>query len=163
MSTAQPRATYTERLWPGVLGWLFVLGFAAFGFIALRPVSVAAASVGAAVLGLAGVAVAAATATRVQVRDGELRVGQAHIPATLLGEAQVLDRAGVRAALGPGSDARVFACVRAWVPGAVLMAVLDPSDPTPAWLVSTRRPRALVDAVRAAGAGDQAAHSVQTI
>lgn len=166
MSAAQPEdapPTYAERLWPGALGWLFVLGFAGFGFIALRPVSVPAAAAGAALLGAAAIGVAAWTATAVRVHDGELRVGRAHIPATVLGEVEVLDRAGVRAALGPGSDARVYACVRAWIPGAVRVTVVDPSDPTPAWLVSTRRPQALAAAVRAAGAGDQAAHSVQTI
>jgi hypothetical protein len=156
--------TYLERLWPGPLGWLFVAGFAAAGFIVLLPVAALAAAVGAAVLAVVGVVGAAVTATVVTVRDGELRVGRAHIPVGLLGEAVVLDRRGVHAALGPGSDARAFACVRTWIPTAVTIAVVDPSDPTPTWLISTRRPEALVAAVRAAGtAGDQAAHSVQTI
>lgn len=144
------------------MGWLFVAGAALFGFIALLPVALAAAGVAAAVLGVGGACVAGATATTVQVRDGELCVGKAHIPAHLLGDAVVLDRAGLRAALGPGSDARVFACVRAWIRTAVSIAVVDPADPTPAWLVSTRKPQALVAALRAAGTGGQAAHSVQT-
>lgn len=162
MSTT-PAPTYRERLWPGALGWLFVVGFAVFGFIALRPVGMAPAAAGAAVLGAVGVGAAVWSATVVRVEGGELHVGRAHIPAALLSDVRVLDRAGVRSALGPGSDARAFACVRAWIPGAVRMTVVDPSDPTPAWLVSTRRPRALADALRSAGAGDQAAHSVQTI
>jgi hypothetical protein len=154
---------YTERLWPGPLGWSFVAGFAAFGFIAVLPVAVQAAVVAAAALAVAGVTVATMTAAVVQVRDGELHVGRAHIPAVLLGDAVVLDRVGLRAALGPGSDARVFACVRAWIPTAVQIAVVDPADPTPAWLVSSRRPELLVAAVQAARNDGQAAHSVQTI
>jgi hypothetical protein len=154
---------YTERLWPGPLGWSSVAGFAAFGFIAALPVALTAAVVAAVVLTVGGVAVAVVTAPVVEVRAGELRVGRAHIPVELLGDAVVLDRAGLRAALGPGSDARVFACVRAWIPTAVQIAVVDPADPTPAWLVSTRRAEALVTAVAAARGNGQAAHSVQTI
>src|SRR5665647_3243792 len=35
--------SYRERLWPGPLGWSFVLGFAGFAFIALLPVHPTAA------------------------------------------------------------------------------------------------------------------------
>ncbi len=155
--------SYAERLWPGPLGWICAAGFAAFGFLALTPVSFAASAVGALVCGLGAVAVAVATATHVAVRDGELHVGRAHIPVTFLGAAEVLDREGVRTALGPGSDARTFVAVRSWIPGALRLAVTDPADPTPAWLVSSRRPEVLLAAVRTATSPGQAAHSVQTI
>lgn len=155
--------SYAERLWPGPLGWTCVVGLAAFGFVALTPVSLVAAVAGAAVCGLAAATVAVATAARVVVHDGELRVGRAHIPVSLLGDAEVLDRAAVRTALGPGSDARTFVCVRSWIPGALRLAVADPADPTPAWLVSSRRPESLLAAVRTAASPGQAAHSVQTI
>lgn len=155
MSTTSPdpRTTsplHRERLWPGPLGWSFVLGFAVLVTISLHPVRpVVAYAVGAASL-LAGMAVAVRTAAVVEVRDGELRAGPAHIPAALLGPVTVLDKDGVRAALGPGSDARTFVVLRAWVPGAVQVEVADPADPTPAWLVSSRRPVALQEAIEAA-------------
>ena len=176
MSTPSSSPTYAERLWPGPLGWSAVLGCAAFGFIALLPIALPAAVVGALACGGAAVGAVVATATAVGVKDGELRVGRAHIPVDLLGAATTLDRAGVRSALGPGSDARDYVCVRAWVPTAVRITVEDPADPTPAWLISTRRPDALLAAVHAqstgassaddapadAPSGGQAAHSVQT-
>lgn len=152
---------HSERLWPGLLGWSFVAGFALFVLIALFPVGQVAAFVGGAVALVAGVVVAVGTSTVVAVRDGELRAGGAHIPVGLLGEGRVLDRAGVRAALGPGSDARTFVCVRAWLPGAVVVTVVDPADPTPAWIVSSRRPSALLTAVEDARREGQAAHSEQ--
>jgi hypothetical protein len=153
---------YRERLWPGPLGWSFVLGFALFAFIALLPVAVAAAAVAAAVAVAGGVAVAVGTSPVVEVAGGELRVADAHIPVGALGQERVLDAAGVRAALGPGSDARTFVCLRAWTRTAVTLTVIDPADPTPSWLVSTRHPDALLTAIRAARSDDQAAHSVQT-
>lgn len=143
-------ATHAERLWPGPLGWAIVLGFGVLGGITLLPVHPGLGLAGALVF-LAGAAVAAyLVSTRVEVRDGELRAGPAHIPVDLLGAGTALDRDGVRSALGPGSDARAFVCVRSWVPGAVVLEVVDPQDPTPTWLVSSRRPRDLLAAVDAA-------------
>ena len=155
-------ATYVERLWPGPLGWSFVVGFAAFTGIALLPVDAVAAAVAVCIALVVGVALVVLGATTVAVRDDELRVGRAHIPVELLGTGRALDRAGVRAAVGPGSDARAFVCLRAWLPGAVELPVIDPDDPTPTWLVSSRRPEALLAAVSGAQRRGQA-HSEQTI
>ena len=147
--TAPSSTAFRERLWPGPLGWSFALGFAAFVLVAVLPVHEGAAVIAAVAAAVAGVAVAVRTATVVTVADGELRAGRAHIPLALLGSARALDRDGVRAALGPGSDAREFACLRSWIPGAVQVKVTDPQDPTPSWLVSTRRPSELLAAIEA--------------
>jgi hypothetical protein len=40
-------------------------------------------------------------------------------------------------------------CLRAWARTAVRVEVLDPADPTPYWLVSTRRPDELAAAIAA--------------
>lgn len=148
--TTSAATTYQERLWPGPLGWAIVLGLGVLGAIALFPVHPVLGLVGGLVF-LAGASVAAyLISTRVRVRSGELHVGRAHIPVDLLGPGTPLDRDGMRAELGPGSDARTFACVRSWIAGGVTFQVTDPQDPTPAWLVSTRRPHELADAIEAA-------------
>lgn len=152
---------YLERLLPGPLGWAFVAGFALFVLVALLPVAPPVAAVVAAVTLVAGAVAVAATSALVVVRDGQLRAGRARIPVELLGTGRVLDRDEARAVLGPGSDARVFACYRSWLPGAVLLEVVDPQDPTPAWLVSSRSPARLLAAVEAARGDAQAAHSEQ--
>ena len=151
-------ATFAERLWPGPLGWALVVGSALAAGVILLPVHPVAALVGAGATLVAAVVVAVRTATTVEVRDGELHVGAAHIPVTDLGEVTPLDRDGVRAALGPGSDARAFVCLRAWIPGGIQVPVTDAADPTPSWFVSTRRPRALASAI----SGARQAHSEQT-
>nr|WP_297423181.1 DUF3093 domain-containing protein [uncultured Actinotalea sp.] len=152
---------YLERLLPGPLGWAFVAGFALFVLVALLPVAPPVAALVAAVTLVAGAVAVAATSALVVVRDGHLRAGRARIPVELLGSGRVLDRVEARAVLGPGSDARLFACYRSWLPGAVLLEVVDPQDPTPAWLVSSRSPGRLLAAVEAARGGAQAAHSEQ--
>ena len=142
---------YSERLWFGPMGWFTVVGLAAVAAAALYPVSPTAAVV-AALLALGGGAMAAsAAATTVRVADGELRAGPAHIPLHLLDRPRPLDAAATREALGPGLDARAYVCLRAWARTAVRVDVVDPQDPTPYWLVSTRHPQALVEAIRLAG------------
>ena len=46
-------------------------------------------------------------------------------------------------------DARAHLVLRGWVGPVVLVTLDDPDDPTPAWLVSTRRPEHLAEALRA--------------
>ena len=90
---------------------------------------------------------------RVAVRDGELYVDDAHLPLRYVAEVGVLDAAGKRAALGTRNDPLAFVVVRPWVAGAVLVVLDDPADPTPYWVVSSRRPERLARAILAARAG----------
>ncbi len=151
--------TFRERLWPGPLGWTMVLAVAAVLAAATAPIGPGVA-VGVGLVSLAlGILGAWSTAARVEVRGTELTAGRARIAVRFLGAGAVLDRAQLRAALGPGSDARDYVLLRAWLPGAVSLPVVDPRDATPRWVVSSRRPDALLAAVQAAR--DQAAHSEQ--
>ncbi|MBD9700292.1 DUF3093 domain-containing protein [Flavimobilis sp. GY10621] len=143
-------STYRERLVPGPAGVAAVVLFAVMcGLVVLVSSTVAAAITSLTVL-VVGLVLVAVTSPVVEVRGRELHAGRAHIPVDLLGETEVLDADGVRTALGPGYDPRSFACLRTWTKGAVTARVLDPADPTPSWLVSTRRPAALRAAIEAA-------------
>ncbi|WP_258726975.1 DUF3093 domain-containing protein [Cellulomonas sp. NS3] len=144
-------AAHDERLWPGPLGWFLAVAGAGLLAIAFVPVHPGlAAGVGA--VALAGtLTFAVLSSPRVRVQDGELTAGRARIPLALLGDARALDRDETRAALGPGLDARAYVCLRAWAGTAVRVEVRDPQDPTPYWLVSTRRPAELAAALGGAG------------
>lgn len=131
-------------------GWLAVVGFAALVFVMLVVVSATAATIAGGVALALLLAAAWFTSPVVAVADGVLRAGRARIPVDLLGEPVVLGRAEVRTAMGPGYDPRSYACLRTWTGGALWVDVLDPEDPTPGWLVSTRRPEALRAAIDAA-------------
>ena len=157
VSNASPVLPYHERLWPGPFGWAMVAAAVAVAGLTASPLGTGAVGLASAATLVVLVGGVLLTSPAVAVREGELVAGAAHIPVRLLGEPQVIERAGVHAALGPGSDARDFALVRSWLPGAVVVAVLDPDDPTPRWLVSSRRAADLAAAIRQA----QAAHSEQ--
>lgn len=141
---------FRERVLPGPGGWLTAPAFAAVLAVALWPAS---PPLGVAVGALAAVAGLAAlwwTSPVVAVHDGTFRAGRAAIPVALLGPVTTLDAPGMRTELGPRLDARAYVCLRAWARTGVLVPLEDPQDPTPYWLVSTRRPHDLARALDAA-------------
>lgn len=141
---------YRERIGAALWMWLLWAGLLVSIWLALLvvagPLWCTVAAVAAGALGALGLL---SSAARVEVAGGELRAGRAHIPLGLLGAPQVLDEEAARRLRGPGFEPRAFHLLRSWVPGAVLVDVVDPADPTPYWYVSTRRPEQLATAIRA--------------
>jgi hypothetical protein len=158
---------YSERLWPSPPVWLVVLLVAASGGLVVVKVAPLLLS---ALVALACMAVAAwalvRSSARVAVTGTELVAGRARIPLGLLGTIDVLDRAEFTALRGPHADVRAYLCQRSWIPRGVRVTVVDPHDPTPYWLVSSREPTKLAAALNRArgelgGTSDQA-HSRHT-
>jgi len=86
---------------------------------------------------------------RVAVGAGSFRVDDASLPVRCVAGVTVLGPAEKRLLLGPAAHPYAFVVQRPWVPGAVQVHLDDPDDPTPYWVVSSRRPAALAAAVLA--------------
>ena len=80
--------------------------------------------------------------------ETELRVGPAHIDRSLVGAVSAYSGSHAVNARGPGLDARAWLYLRGWINPVVRVDITDPSDPTPYWLFSTRRPEELAAALR---------------
>jgi hypothetical protein len=63
---------------------------------------------------------------------------------------EALDEDATRRAFGVEADARAFLLLRPYLRRSVRVHVLDPDDPVPYWLVSTRHPDRLTEALSAA-------------
>lgn len=106
--------------------------------------------------GLAGGTAAAAVvassygSVRIRVVGGHLIAGEAKIPVSALGEAEILDAEEARAWRTHKADPRCFMLLRAYIPGALRVDITDPDDPTPYAFLSTRDPERLAQALRAA-------------
>lgn len=157
---AFPDAGYDERLTVPWWWWPFAVAVAALlspelylGFS--WPVAVAVEVV---LTGAALAVPARASLIRVRVGDGRLSVGGRSVSLTALGVPRVLDARQTRRGAGPARDPAAVTAVRAWMPGSVLLPVVEPAEPAPYWLVSSRHPQRLADAVRSArpneGAGE---------
>ena len=140
---------YSERLRvPGiwwVIGMFFALTFVtAVGFYAGPTVAVVAGAVTA-----AGVAAALLWYGNVHLRVDEagLHAGGAVLEWPYVGEVRVHDRAATRARLGAGADHAAWLLVRGFVAGSVEVAVADPADPHPYWLLSSRDPDGLAQSI----------------
>jgi hypothetical protein len=76
----------------------------------------------------------------VAVRDDELLVDDARLPVAVIADVVALDAEGKREALGVGAHPLAFVVQRPWIGTAVQVLLDDPADPTPYWVISTRRP-----------------------
>ncbi|WP_415975175.1 DUF3093 domain-containing protein [Rhodococcus sp. 077-4] len=81
----------------------------------------------------------------------ELRVGKAHLPLDVVSKAAVVPATAKSAALGRQLDPLAFVQHRTWVKQMVIVVLDDPDDPTPYWLVSTKRPEELLAVLTAHG------------
>lgn len=147
-------ATYTEMLHVPLRWWALLTMFLAsvlLAFLVATPAWVAFAVTGGLTV-LAVVVLLAYGAARVVVEDGTFRAGRAHIPVHLLGTPVALDAQASRLLAGMDADARAFLLLRPYVKKSVQVPVADPEDPTPYWLVSTRHPERLAQALVRAGA-----------
>jgi Protein of unknown function (DUF3093) len=147
---------YRERLVPGpgtITACLLLLP--AVLLVAL-PFSTVGGVTAAVVVTAATIAGLVAMAPVVAVEDGTLRAGRARIDVHLTGAAEALRGEGARTARGTGLDARAWTVLRGWVDGVVRVPLLDPADPAPYWLVSSRHPEQLAEALERARAAANA-------
>jgi hypothetical protein len=140
---------FRERLVPGVGTLLAVLLLLPAIWVVLLPLSPTVGLIAAIVLTLAVEVLLVVIAPVVEVVDGVLVAGSARIPVSLTGETALYRGTDAVQARGPGLDARAFTLFRGWVDPVVRVDLIDPDDPAPYWLVSTRRPEELRAALAA--------------
>ncbi len=126
------------------------LVLAPLALLVLLPITPLGAVIAAIAVPALAIAALVAGAPVIRIADGELHAGRAHIDVALTGEAEPLRAAAATAARGVELDARAFPVVRGWIDPVVRVRILDPDDPCPYWLISTRRPEALVEALHEA-------------
>ena len=150
-TTAAPRA-YVERLtvpwwcWPAAL----VAGAVVAVELSLGTGDPPGWQLFAVVLPLTVAALLWLGRLRIAVTGSEFEVDDARLPVTVIADVVALDAAGKREVLGVGAHPLAFVVQRPWIGGAVQVLLDDPADPTPFWVVSTRHPVELAEALLAA-------------
>ncbi len=138
---------FRERLWPAP--WLFISTALVIpaSLLVFLPISMTAGIAVAAGLYLLCVVALLASAPLIEVTDTELHAGRAVLPLSVIDAATAYLAAEAQHERGPALDARAWLLIRGWVSPVVKVSLNDPADPTPYWLVSTRRPDELVAAL----------------
>lgn len=142
-----PAPLFRERLWPSP--WVFaatalVIPAALLTFL---PISVPAGIATAILFEAIVIAALIGTSPVIEVTPDEFRAGRAHLPRTAVGDVEAFEGAEAVAERGVRLDARAWLLLRGWAPAVVRVEVVDDSDPVPYWLVSTKRPRELAEAL----------------
>ncbi|MFF0063903.1 DUF3093 domain-containing protein [Streptomyces sp. NPDC005279] len=147
----QPSAPlYEERLTAPRSWWLIAALVGVAGGLILLPFGPPALLGGLiAATAVAAVVVSSYGSARIRVVAGSLVAGDARIPLSALGKAEVLDADEARAWRSYKADTRAFMLLRSYVPTALRVEVTDPADPTPYLYLSTRNPKALAAALAA--------------
>lgn len=141
---------FDERLTAPRSWWLIAFGVGVACALTLMPLG-GLPLLGGLVGGTAASAVIVSSygSARIRVVAGALVAGDARIPLSALGEAEVLDAEEAIAWRTHKADTRAFMLLRSYIPTAVRVKVTDPDDPTPYLYLSTREPQALVAALAA--------------
>lgn len=147
--------TYTERLTPkpavligaavfgatlGLLGLAFSMGATLAAIIILGlslPIALWALSP------VVRVAKAGSGPTGI-----ELQCGRAHIDLAHLGNAEILSEEDLHDRIGLKSSGRDFVCFSPWVKTGVAIENIDETDPISTWVVCSRHPDRLSDALK---------------
>jgi hypothetical protein len=87
-------------------------------------------------------------APRISVTNKELTVARVTISRDLIGEPLAIGKHEIFAERGPNLDPAAHKVFQGSLKTAVKIPIIDPDDPTPYWLVSTRNPGKLVELLR---------------
>ena len=120
------------------LSWLAAIGFYLGPLAGLLGLLGAQAAVTGVFLG---------TAVRLRLDGTELTVGRAVLDLTYVSAVRGLDVEATEARTGPDADARAHLVLRPYAKTAVELTLDDPADPVPYWIVSSRRPTQLAEAI----------------
>ncbi|CAN5457651.1 DUF3093 domain-containing protein [soil metagenome] len=139
--------TYRERLFPAPWIYLATGLVVPASLLVFLPISLPAGVAVAAGLYGAIIVVLLATTPTIEVTDTGFRAGRARIPRRFIQKAHAFEGAEATAQRGIHLDARAWLLLRGWIPGLVRVELSDPEDPTPYWLVASRRPEELAAAL----------------
>ena len=132
--------TYFEQISWGIWIWFFVAILCASIYLAIwAPLGTAAALVVTliSIIGFYYLSLKMQTTTFIQ--DDFLYVSQAKIDLKYLKNAKALTEAEFKKLIGADADPAAFLATNFWVKTAVKIEVNDKTDPTPYWLISSRR------------------------
>ena len=88
------------------------------------------------------------TALTITVDEKFLNVGKARIEHQYIGEVSALTTAQLKLARTRDADPSAFLAIRFWSGKAIKVEVKDARDATPYWLISSKNPKRLVEALK---------------
>ena len=88
---------------------------------------------------IAIVYIAIAMRSTITLDSEELRIDRAHIEIKYLGSTTVIDSQTMRLLRTRDADPAAYLAIRFWISKGIKITVVDPRDPTPYWLITSKR------------------------
>ena len=83
--------------------------------------------------------IAFAMRSTITLDGNELRIDRAHIETKYLGKVTILDSEAMRLLRTRDADPAAYLAIKFWTPTGIKIEVIDPRDPTPYWLITSKR------------------------
>jgi hypothetical protein len=138
---------YREKLWASAWMFLSTALVIPASLLVFAPLSMIAGLVTAIVLYTGCAVTLILMSPVIEVRDGDLIAGRARIALSQINVAEPYLGVEASAERGVNLDSRAWLLIRGWIDPVVRVPLCDPNDPTPYWLLSTRRPQKLAAAI----------------
>jgi hypothetical protein len=138
---------YRERLWASVWYFLALALVIPASIVVFLPINPPLGYAVAIILYGGCVAVLIKTSTVIEVVSDTFIAGRARLPIQFAGDAEGFYGSEATLQRGQKLDARAWLLIRGWVGPVVKVHLTDPEDPTPYWLVSTRHPDLVIQAL----------------
>lgn len=142
--------SYAERLSPSLPVYVAVVLVIPAAILIFAPINLGLGVVIGIVLFICCVIALVLGSPTISVDGAVLRVGAARIDVAHIGAVDSFRGDAALAQTRTRLDARAWIVLRGWVKPVVRIEITDPHDPVPYWLVSSRRPEDLKDAIEAA-------------
>jgi Protein of unknown function (DUF3093) len=143
---------YRERLLPGPMIFVIAALLIPASLLVFLPINLTLGVICAVVLYGTCVILLVVSSPWIEVTDVALLAGRARLPLPNIGATTGFSGTDATQQRGPKLDSRAWLVIRGWISPVVKVDVLDPTDPTPYWLVSTRHPNDLIAALKKAKA-----------
>jgi hypothetical protein len=142
---------FRERLTVPIMWWVLAGLFALSVLLAVGAYLGPVWGIGTALATmLVAVVIFVSAAVVISIDTREIRIGRASIEHAYISGSLPLTAEEARQRAGVEADARAHLVLRPYVRTAVEITLDDPEDPVPYWLISTRRPQQLAEALRGA-------------
>jgi hypothetical protein len=139
---------YRERLWAPWSLYLATALVIPASLLVFLPINTTVGVIVAIGMYAAAVVLLNLFASVIEVTDTEFRAGRARLPRSVVGEVAGYTGPSATTQRGPALDARAWVLFRGYVRDVVKVEVVDDQDPTPYWLVSSRHPDRIAEALR---------------
>ena len=144
---AQLSSHYREKLTPGPGMWLIALLAGVASFFVGAPINISAGIIAAVVVTALVAFILFSSSPIIEITPQVVRVGRAQIESEYVGIAEAFRGEEARIATGPALDGRAFMCFRGWIEPKVRIEIIDPADPTPYWIASSRHPEQIAEII----------------